>query len=173
MGLALTALIVGVLLCPLDAVAELASGLSKTVQLGVPATHRAGLEVAAQSSAHLRGPPDSETFLKKLRLVTTCCSEHSPQSQAHVVESTLEVLEALDWCSTQRQPNLDGSQGRIECGDMLGKARLRHEPSRGSSCVRLGMTVSRYGYSRYASTDMLRSRRRSASPLTRELHEIS
>src|SRR5918992_3449681 len=39
--------------------------------------------------------------------------------------------------------------------------------------MRLGMTVSRYGYSRYASTDMFRSRRRSASPLTSELHEIS
>src|SRR5215207_1489496 len=134
--------------------------------------HRAGSEITPKATADLRGPADPKSILKSLVIVVTGSSQESPESQSHVVQGAFEIFQSLDRLAPQCQPNLDGPERRVERSDFICKTRLRHDRSRGLSACGW-VTIRCACYSRYASTDMLRSRRRSVSPLTRELQEIS
>src|SRR5688572_30077052 len=118
----------------LDAPGQLQRSFPQSSQLGVPPTDRARPQVPAQPTTHFRGPPDSEPLLEPLIVIPTRSAQQSPKPEPHVIQRALEVLQAFDGCGPPSQAHLDRLQRRVESGDLIRKARLRHcsSPARGS-----------------------------------------
>ena len=90
---------------------------------------RARLQIVTQRPAHFRGPADPEQLLEPSGVGATRRTQEPPEPETHVVQRALEILQSLDRRPPESQAHLDGPEGRVQSGHLLGKAGLRHRSS--------------------------------------------
>jgi hypothetical protein len=170
----------------LDTLRQLYSRRLQNWELGVTSADGSTPKVGAQSATELGGSANAEPFLKGPVIVVRGAQQR-PEPVPHVVQRLSELFKPVFRWPAERQPNLDSPQSRIQKRDLLPQARLlfrttpgiHRRPWLAAGVERIVFMdcppVNRQAvdYSRYASTEALRSRRSSVSPLTMELQEIS
>jgi hypothetical protein len=85
--------LVGMLPRQVDAASQLSGGFLQSGEFRVPATDAAALQVSAEALTHLSRAPDPEPLLKGSRVLSPRGAQEAPQTEPHIVERTLEILQ--------------------------------------------------------------------------------